>query len=720
MSYSDKFISEVLNSVKKIGIAKTARLFNVYRSTIYGWQKQNIFTNSEKSLKKNDLSTFSRLLVMQRMKISNTKIQGYLYNIKDLHTGLEFNGFALENNTHTPVAFLEYILSFYLKSTKIKSFTVNLKGYAKNCNINKYSSIRDCKLEIIHAESRHCIESFNKKEISTLCDTESLLNFLTVTQLEHNLINNDAGVLGLRFILPINLDNCYNNPSEMKSSAQVVQLESATELMLEKTEIQLREGDYSNLEKPLKILNLVISEIKNPEKYIKYYDIQINCFSLQGNIKRALDFLQTQFKMSPENRDVQFFILLKICGILLNNYNVKNFDYYFKKCCIIYDIHYHADLLIDFDLLTSKRESLYLPVEESVMLYISILHEYKKGLSGAKKFEIYLKISNLYKNISDFKNAHLFLEKAYKIVFKNNDSYLLCAYYEAMCELLLKKGNIDEASKNSDMLEQISLKHNYTHYYYSSKELLAFNHICHGKYDLALIEIEKVDNYGEISNNSFIKLKSSRIYQKYYIKTGDYSKALKYNQKEIDIAGMLMDIYSETVAINNRCSILAKNAINDEILFWIECLNKKNKILKDPSMETRIYLYHAYFEHKINKSNIGALEFYKKALKSAKKNRIYHLLFLTYSHIAIIQRTLKMFKAAIRNINESIFYYRRNDLLYDLPRLYYIKAKTYQESGNIVKAKSVLKEVFDLCKENNTYYHNECLKLAKVLEEQYL
>jgi len=92
------------------------------------------------------------------------------------------------------------------------------------------------------------------------------------------------------------------------------------------------------------------------------------------------------------------------------------------------------------------------------------------------------------------------------------------------------------------------------------------------------------------------------------------------------------------------------------------------------------------------------------------------MIYLIYSHMAIINKKLKAFKSAIRYINESIYYYSKNDSKYDLPRLFYIKATIYYEALDYAMTKICLSEAKELAqKYNNKYFIGTCLEFENEL-----
>jgi len=86
MSYTNKTISEILTSVEKIGIAKTARLYNIGTTTINRWLKNKKNLPKEKKLKKNLMKSGFRKFVLRRIHLENSDIDCFIYNLKDLYT----------------------------------------------------------------------------------------------------------------------------------------------------------------------------------------------------------------------------------------------------------------------------------------------------------------------------------------------------------------------------------------------------------------------------------------------------------------------------------------------------------------------------------------------------------------------------------------------------------------------------------------------------------
>lgn len=88
-------ITDVLASVKKIGIVKTSKLFNISTTTIYKWIDKNPTADKQIVVKKSTPEKLnSRKFVLRRVIINNDAINCYIYSLKDLRNGMEFNSIA--------------------------------------------------------------------------------------------------------------------------------------------------------------------------------------------------------------------------------------------------------------------------------------------------------------------------------------------------------------------------------------------------------------------------------------------------------------------------------------------------------------------------------------------------------------------------------------------------------------------------------------------------
>jgi len=395
------------------------------------------------------------------------------------------------------------------------------------------------------------------------------------------------------------------------------------------------------------------------------------------------------------------------------------YRHYLGKIDIVDFNIFSKDFIIEFHLLMFTRKSLYSPIEEMINSYHQILNKHKNYISQKKLFDIYIKICNLYRTISNFKEAYNCLDKAYNLPQVQSDKYLLCEHHIVKCNCLTEEGLFDEALLYCNELEKISKEHNFKDYYYESKTLISHYYLDKGKFDLVKIEAEKVLNYGKSTSNNFIIFKASKILQRFYYRTGDFVKALKYNKTHFQLSKLFYNIKYESEALINLCVILSRLPVTKELLHYAYELEELNKILKDPGTKIRELTIKACY-YQLKKENDTALEYYKKALLFAKKNNFFNLITVICSHIAIINREMKKFRAAIYSINESIYYNNRNNSKYELPRLTFIKAKIYFEANNLAKAMSFLNQAKELAQIYNKNMFSSCLALEELIVKQQL
>lgn len=715
MSYTDKIIADVLASVKKIGIVKTSKLFNISTSTIYKWMDKNL--TSDKQIISEKIN--SKKFVLRRVSLKNDSINCYIYNLKDLRNGMEFNSIAYNNNYQTPVIFLKYILNSYFKKTEIKSLQILLKGFYHLKKFDKFKDIfKDIKAEILITNEHFSIDSFDNKKILSITDKNFLFEYLTKEQLFYNINLEGHEHINLTLCQPIFLDEFSD--TDFSKNKELFNLSLTLDKLFHKTRILLREADFIQVKKNLEVIRVILKKKSTDQKLkLQYLNLKVKYFELQGDYNKSLDFLEKKYNKIGENHhELKFFLLLKICKIYLKSYNIKKFDYYFAKITVVDFNNFLKDSIFEFHLLMIKRKSLYLPVQESINSYQEILDKHQKFISQKKLFDIYIKICNLYRDISNFKEAHNYLDKAHNLSVIQHDKYLLCEYYEFKCRCFMDQGLFGESIEYCNNLEMLSKENNYNSYYFLSKGLKALNYLENNKFDLAKIEIDKFLYYGKSTNNMIMIYRANVLLQLYYGKIRDNEKALRINKEQIKICRNLNDLTYEVDAVLNTCIILSRLPDKNEMLVYVEKYEELNKLLKDPGAKIRILTLKACY-YQFKKELKLALDNYKKALNLAKENKSYNLISIIYSHIAIIQREMEEYKSAVFSINESIYYYKLVGSKFDLPRLIFIKAKTYFAAKNFTKAKTFLAESIDLLKDNsNNSLLAQCLELEEHILKQ--
>jgi len=711
MSYADNTIAEVLNFADKIGIAKASRVFNVCRSTIYGWIKEKNAVKKESGANPVDPNLPNhKNLLLRRVFIKNNHTNYYLYNLKDLESGFEFNSIAFNNNYQTPLIFLKYVLKAYLKQSQAESLVIHLKGFTRVSTLAKFKNLFDnCKIEVLRTAGHFDLVSFDKKKISTISDEVLLMEFLTDEQLCYNISKSTNEQDVLQFFPPVIVDKSGTDANNSNF------LLSVCKRLTIKINNMIRSAAYDLAWKYLEIIRVILHYAQDPKSTIKYYEQIFEFYTVQSKFSEALLFLEEINKGNVTHPEAVFFIHLKICDIHIRNYNTKKFDEYYDKLKLLYNHEFKRDLLLEYDLLVKKRKSLYLPVEESIDSYEKILVKYKNHISLNKLFNIYIQLVSLYQSVSRHKETDRILGKIKILEIVNSDSYLMCRYYETAGKCLYLQGLFDEAFNFYNLLESVSRLHGYKDFYYESKGLISLILMNQGKFELAKIEADKFLHYGEMTSNYYTIFKASIILQRYYERTGNLNKALKYNQRELDLCGHFLNIKYEASAVNNRCYLLSRLNNSYKMTIFINRFEKLNKILKDPRKKIQILMYKAYYYHSKNKLE-DSLACYQQALNCSKKYKMPNFSYMIYSHIAELKSLINEFKSAIININHSIYIYLQNDNNSDLPRLIFIKAQTYFAANKYDKAITNLHEAKKLCLEyKNSYVLDLCNKLEIAL-----
>jgi len=715
VSYTDKMIAEILASAQKIGVVKTSKLFNISPPTIYRWMNEKQIPPKENKIKTGSKKTDAIKLVLRRVHIQNDSFDFYVYNIKDLQTDLEFNSVSYNSNYKTPVYFLKYILGAFLKETKNYSFQITLKRSARINNFEKFNNlIHKCKIEFIKNDDRLSIDSFDHEQILEIKDKNKIIEFLTDEQLRYNIKTGKDNLKNFNIYLPVILDEFKPELlSENDDKPTLLSLER----LIQKTDILLRNSDYNLAWEYIQTIKVIIEKSSDQKVMIQYYGLVIEYYSTQGDYNKTLEFLiYSHKKVDEKYAEVKFFLILKICIIHITNYNIKEFDYYFGKIDIVDFNMFSKDFILEFHLLMYKRKSLYLSIAESIDAYNEILDKHKKHISQKKLFDIYIKICTLYKTISNFSEAYKCLDKAYNLPQIQSDKYLLCEHHILKCNCLSEEGLFDEAFEYCIELEKLAKEHNFKDYYYECKAIKAFYYLDKGLFDKAKIEAEHFLNYGKATSNNFIIFKACIILQRYYSRTGDLTKALKYTKTQVKLSKLFFNIKYEAEAVINLCVIMSKLPVSKEMLHYVEELEELNKVLKDPGTKIKELTLKACY-YQLKKENDSALEYYKKALQFAKKINSYNLISIICSHIAIINRDMKKFRAAVFSINESIYYYNINGTKYDLPRLTFIKAKIYFEANDLAKAQIYINEAKELAQIYNKKILNSCLELEGLIKQ---
>lgn len=719
MAYSDKIIAEILASVDKIGLAKTSRLFNVRCSSISRWLKTKSIQKSIPIKIKSSIAPKIRELVLRRIMVKNDHVDSdcYIYNVKDLYSGLEFNCIAYHNNYQTPITLLKYVLRAMIKETNIHSYQILLKGFTRVKNPDKFCrTYAGCKIDVSRTEKNFRIESIDQKKISLISNESALIKFLTNAQLCYNISNNKDNYSNLQYLLPINLDKFYYNKLlEYDKNSISFELSGAVERILAEANQFLRRADYAMVWKYLEIVKAILQKTVNQKMIIPFYSLKTKYYTNQGDYQDALIFLHKELAKKDKNDEGKFFLIIKMCNIYLKNYELKKIDYYLKKIKLLYKKTFSGDILLEYDLLVSKRESIYLPIEQSVLSYREILYKHKQSISQSKLFDIYIQISKLYYNISNFDETHKFLEKAANLPIMQENKYLLCEYYEWKCESYLKHGLFNDLKEYCDNLKIISKEQNYKSFYYCSIRLTARSLFQQGLSAESKIEAEKYLNYGMMTSNKNIIFKGLNLMMLLYSRAGDIQRGLKFSKKQFELCKYFLSIRKTYGVISNTCALLSKLPNKNEMLPYLEMLEKNIKILKDPGIIIRTFILRAFF-YQFKKEHKLALKFLNKALKNAQENKFPNLTSIIYSYIAITKVELKELKSAIFCINRSISYYDNINSRYDLPRLVLIKAKIYFDSNNFLKAKTFLLQA----KEDSLRYNNElilssCIEFEKLL-----
>lgn len=261
MAHSKNDIKEILDSVKKIGILKTSKLFNVSTASIYRWVNEKSIPDKENISKKIAPETSNcRKLLFRRVHIKNDSLICYIYNIKDLRNRMEFNSISYNSNYQTPVTFLTYILSIYFKETKINSFQILLKGFKRLKNYEKFQEIfRDFKVEFLRTDDFFSIDSYNNKQISIIADKNSLIEQITIEQLFYNINLGDNKHLNLALHFPVLLDEFTNaNIIKYIETLNASAISLILEKLFHKTDILLKEADFNQAEKNLEVIQVVL------------------------------------------------------------------------------------------------------------------------------------------------------------------------------------------------------------------------------------------------------------------------------------------------------------------------------------------------------------------------------------------------------------------------------------------------------------------------------
>jgi len=719
MAYSNKIIAEILVSVDKIGLSKTSGLFNVRCSSISRWMKTKSIQKSIPIKIKASKIQKSRELVLRRIPVKNSLMGNncYIYNVKDLYSGLEFNCIAYHNNYQTPVTLLKYVLRAMIKETNINSYEILIKGFTRVKNFDKFCrTYAGCKINVRRTEENFRIESIDQKEVSLLSNESTLIKFLTDEQLRYNISNNKDNYSDLQYLLPINLDKFYyNNLLEYDKNSISFELSGAVERILAEANQFLRRANYGMVWKYLGIAKVILNKNIDKKMIIPFYSLKTKYYTNQGDYQDALIFLHKELAKAGKNEEEQLFLIIKMCNIYLKNYELKKIDYYFKKMKLLYNETFSCDILLEYDLIVSKRESIYLPIEQSVISYIEILKKHKQSISQSKLFDIYIQISKLYYNISNFDETHNFLEKAANLPIIKEDKYLLCEYYKWKCESYLNHGQFNDLKEYCNDLKNVSKEYNYKSFYYFSMGLTARSLLQQGLSTESKIEAEKYLNYGIMTSNKNIIFNGLNLMFLFYSRVGNIQKALKFSQKQFELCKFFLSVRKEFNVVINNCVLLSKLPNKDAMLPYLEMLEKNIKILKDPGIIIRTFTLRACY-YQFKKEQKLALKFYTKALKNAQKNKFPNLTSIIYSHIAIIKRELKEFKSAIFCIDQSISYSDNTNSNYEMPRLVFIKAKIYFESNNFIKAKTFLIQAKELSlKYNNKSILSSCIELERIL-----
>jgi len=422
-------------------------------------------------------------------------------------------------------------------------------------------------------------------------------------------------------------------------------------------------------------------------------------------------------KVNKKHDEVKFFLILKICKIHITNYNIREFDHYFEKIEIVDFNLFSKDFIVEFHLLMHKRRTLNKPVEESINFYMEILNKHKKYISEKKLFEIYIQISNSYKDLSNFNEAHSYLDKGFQLNEVQNDKYLLCQYYKFKSHCYSNQLLYNESFELCNTIDKLSLEFNFKDFYYESMALKANYYNRMGQSDLAIEEAEKVLNYGKMSSNNIIIFTICRVLQLCYLKLNNSTKALKYNKMQVNLSKLFFNIKYEIDSRINLCVLLSTMPVRKEMLIEVKKIEELNKLLKDPGTKLRALTLKASYYY-LEKDYNTALKYYKMALLIAKRNKFFTLISLITSHIAKANRDLKKFKAAIYNINESIYYLKINNITYDQPRLIFIKARIYYDAGDWVKAQNLIDEAIELAQLYNKSILKICLELEELINKQ--
>lgn len=725
MAYTKQQITEVLSSVEKIGAAKTARLYNIRRSTIYNWINKAEKEEKIKKSIKNDAVKNDINFVFRRIYLKNDSFQFYIYSLKDENNGYEFSGISFENNYKTPECFLKYVINLYQKSQNINKIFLKVKGFSGIKNLDKFKNItKSCLVELTRITERQKSCSFSNREIISVADKKELLNILTLKQLLYNYeiderINSRRKIL----ILPIIIDKyqlILNKNSDIKELLEINNrnLNQTLQNMLKELKEQIRESRFILAEHTLLISGFLAKEFGNPDLLIKYYQLVNDFYKIQGNYGKAIAFFDNELLNTSVNEEVIFFIYLLLTIILLDTYQIKRADLFLEKLKNINSEKLQTDILYDYELLLVKRESLEMDFSEKREKYQNILKKYQSGLSERKTVEIYLDFALLYQKHSFYQEAYSYLKRTAFILKKLKDNYLTCLYYERKGYCLYQHGQFDEAFEIFMILEEEAEKYGYNYLYFESLSRKATYFLDQGDFEKAISLTDKVLSYGIINNQEYVICRAYRIFENIYFRKNYLKKALDYCEKEYQICKHFQNPDYEASTLNNYSYILLLAEENEKALEYLELFYKLAKKLNDSRRKIQSRLFQAYIYH-----DQGRIEKSLKTLKSvisfSKKIKFNQFLYKAYSNVAVIKKDQKEYKAAIYNINQSIYYYQKHDIKLDLPRLVLIKAEIYCSAVNYKESRKFLKEAENLAlKYEVKPVLKKCIELAKRLKKK--
>lgn len=523
MAYTNKQKSEILASIKKIGVAKSARLYGISRVTIHSWLK-----NDDKILKNNTdikekiAKQNSRIkeISFRRTYIVNDKFRYYIYNIKDLNTNFEYFGYSFYSNHNTPVRFLKYIFSIFSLNKNISKFLVLIKEEALQKKIdelqeNSHFSF-SLKTKLIDKLDKY--ESIKIKDLTNLRDKAKIAEYLYESQLCFNVSISMHQNDDFRFILPLNFD--YTHPvTEKDNFLNKSLLNSIVERILLKISCLHKKADYSNAQKYLNIVESIMQKFKDKDIFLEFLESQTSLFLTQGDKNKALDFLKKQYLGRRYiDKTIKIYLLLMICEIYLENDDVKKYDYYFKKIKITDNDSLPVDLNFDYNFLKVFREIFLSPHKELADKLKQLAFKSQKKISEKKFFKALGKLVNIYQMIDDYTETKILLKTISDLPLVKEDEYNLCYFYLAKIIYYRNIGCMEESEETRVKLEKIALNSEYNYFVAESRYLKGLVYLESGNYEEVKQLADQILSFGNLKKINLIINKACILYQRLFMR----------------------------------------------------------------------------------------------------------------------------------------------------------------------------------------------------------